>query len=70
MNEIEREQEREAQDPIFAEEQQERFERLESQVRHNIEAQKQAYRAAQKAVREGVKNIDDDDDGVEVVYAP
>ena len=69
MNEIEREQELEAQDPIFAEEQQERFERLESQVRHNIEAQKQAYRAAQKAVREGVENIDDDD-GVEVVYAP
>ena len=78
MNEIEREREREFEDPIFAEEQAERFERLESEVRRNTEAQREAYRAARKAQREGTdingENLtdfdDDDDDGVEVVYVP
>jgi GTP-binding protein len=78
MNEIERERERELDDPIFAEEQAERFERLESEVRRNTEAQREAYRAARKAQREGTdingENLtdfdDDDDDGVEVVYVP
>ena len=78
MNEIERERERELEDPIFAEEQAERFERLESEVRRNTEAQREAYRAARKAQREGTdingENLtdfdDDDDDGVEVVYVP
>lgn len=71
MNEIEREQEREAEDPMFAEEQQERFARLEAEVRRNTEVQKEAYRAMRKAQREGHQNDDfDDDDGdVEVVYA-
>ncbi|WP_230660175.1 GTPase ObgE [Psychrobacter sp. I-STPA10] len=74
MNEIEREREREEEDPIFAEAQRERFERLEAEVRYNTQAQKEAYRAARRAQREGVDiddNEDDDDDyDVEVVYAP
>lgn len=74
MNEIEREREREEEDPIFAEAQRERFERLEAEVRYNTEAQKEAYRAARRAQREGLdSDIDDDDDDdydVEVVYAP
>lgn len=74
MNEIEREKEREEEDPIFAEQQKERFERLELEVRRNTEEQKEAYRAARKAQREGLVNDeewDDDDDGdVEVVYVP
>ena len=81
MNEIEREREREIEDPIFAEAQKERFERLEVEVRLNTEAQREAYRAARRAQREGTdlpdddsfdgEGFDDDDeDGVEVVYAP
>ncbi|WP_367106124.1 Obg family GTPase CgtA [uncultured Psychrobacter sp.] len=73
MNEIEREREREEEDPIFAEAQKERFERLEAEVRLNTEAQREAYRAARKAQREGAAltdNDNDDDDGVEVVYVP
>ncbi len=71
MNEIEREKEREAEDPIFAEQQKERFERLELEVRRNTEEQKQAYRAARKAQREGLANDDEwDDDDVEVEYTP
>ncbi len=72
MNEIEREREREIEDPIFADAQRERFERLEEEVRLNTEAQREAYRAARKAEREGTNLVDDDDldddDGVEVVY--
>ena len=76
MNEIEREREREIEDPIFAEAQKERFERLEAEVRLNTEAQREAYRAARRAAREGIDLNDDvddddlDDDGVEVVYVP
>ncbi len=76
MNDIEREQERELEDPIFAEEQRERFARLEAEVRHNTEEQKQAYREAKKAKREELNREDNDsddsfDDGdVEVAYAP
>ena len=75
MNEIEREREREIEDPIFAEAQKARFERLEVEVRLNTEAQREAYRAARKAAREGLDLNDDDDDfndddGVEVVYVP
>ncbi|WP_435950692.1 Obg family GTPase CgtA [Psychrobacter sp. DM8] len=74
MNEIERERERELEDPIFAEAQKERFERLEAEVRRNTEAQREAYRAARKAQREGIdaddSNDDDDDYDVEVVYVP
>ena len=75
MNEIERERERELEDPIFAEAQKARFERLEAEVRLNTEAQREAYRAARKAAREGTDlvnedELDDDDDGVEVVYVP
>ena len=76
MNEIEREREREIEDPIFADAQKERFERLEAEVRLNTEAQREAYRAARKAAREGMDlsdddfdGNDDDDDGVEVIYA-
>lgn len=47
-------------------------------MRRNTEAQREAYRAARKAQREGTdidnENLtdfdDDDDDGVEVVYVP
>ena len=78
MNEIEREREREEEDPIFADAQKERFERLELEVRRNTEAQRDAYRAARKAQREGTDLADDnsfddgfdDDDGIEVVYVP
>lgn len=76
MNAIEAEREREQEDPEYAAAQRERFLRLESEVRQNSEAQKQAYRAQRKAQREGVQADDlgdddfDDDDGVEVVYAP
>lgn len=75
MNEIEREQELEEQNPDFAEEQRLRFERLEAEVRANTEEQKEAYRAMKKAQREG-QSFDDDDEGddddydVKVVYAP
>lgn len=76
MNEIEREREREEEDPIFAEAQKESFERLEAEVRRNTEAQREAYRAARRAQREsldlaGDDSFDDDDDSdVEVVYVP
>ncbi|MBS9779776.1 MAG: Obg family GTPase CgtA [Moraxellaceae bacterium] len=71
MNDIEREQEREEEDPMFAEEQQERFARLEAEIRHNSEQQKLAYREAKKAQREGLNDDEDFDNGdVEVVYAP
>jgi len=73
MNDIELEREREIEDPIFAEAQKERFERLEAEVRLNTEAQREAYRAARKAAREGLDASDfddDDDDGVEVMYVP
>ncbi|WP_201596520.1 Obg family GTPase CgtA [Psychrobacter fulvigenes] len=76
MNEIEREREREEEDPIFAEAQKESFERLEAEVRRNTEAQREAYRAARRAQREGLDladddSFDDDDDSdVEVVYVP
>lgn len=73
MQVIEDEREREAEDGEFAKEQAERFARLEEEVRHNTEIQKEAYRAMRKAQREGVESDDDFDDGddnVEVVYAP
>ena len=73
MNEIEREKEREKEDSLFAEAQRERFERLEAEVRLNTEEQKEAYRAARRAAREAAfrsDNGDDDDDGVEIIYAP
>ncbi|WP_199507110.1 MULTISPECIES: Obg family GTPase CgtA [unclassified Psychrobacter] len=73
MNEIELEREREEEDPDFAAAQKARFERLEAEVRHNTEAQKEAYRAARRAQREGSQGDDfddDDDNDVEVVYAP
>ncbi len=74
MNAIEDERAREAEDPIFAEEQAERFARLEQEVRHNTEIQKEAYRAMRKREREGVADDDDDwnedDYDVKVEYAP
>ncbi|WP_201535964.1 Obg family GTPase CgtA [Psychrobacter ciconiae] len=73
MNEIEREREREEEDPMFAEAQKERFERLEAEVRRNTEAQREAYREMRRAQREGLQSdFDDDDDNhdVEVVYVP
>lgn len=75
MNEIEAEQEREADDETFAKAQAERFARLEEEVRHNTEIQKEAYRAKRKAEREGLSDdddddYDDDDYDVAVQYAP
>lgn len=75
MNEIEAEQEREADDEEFAKAQAERFARLEEEVRHNTEIQKEAYRARRKAEREGLSDDDDDDWNdddydVAVEYAP
>ncbi len=76
MNEIDLEKELEEQNPDFAEEQRQRFARLEAEVRVNTEEQKEAYRAMRKAQREGVlhddeDDFDDDDDfDVEVAYAP
>lgn len=75
MNAIEEERECEIEDPIFAEAQAERFRRLEEEVRHNTEIQKEAYRAMRKAQREGISDDDDDDFNeddydVKVEYAP
>lgn len=74
MNEIEREKEQEAEDSDFATAQKLRFERLEQEVRHNTEIQKEAYRAMRKRQREGTADDDfddgDDDGNVDVVYAP
>ena len=75
MNAIEEEREREIEDPIFAEAQAERFRRLEEEVRHNTEIQKEAYRAMRKAQREGISDDDDDDFNeddydVKVEYTP
>lgn len=75
MNEIEAEQKREADDETFAKAQAERFARLEEEVRHNTEIQKEAYRAKRKAEREGLSDdddddYDDDDYDVAVQYAP
>ena len=52
-----------------------RFARLEEEVRHNTEIQKEAYRAMRKAQREGGDgddddNWNDDDYDVAVEYAP
>ncbi|MDO5651022.1 MAG: Obg family GTPase CgtA [Moraxella sp.] len=75
MSAIEEEREREAEDPVFAEAQSERFARLEEEVRHNTEIQKELYRAKRKAEREGLSlddddDFDDDDYDVAVEYAP
>ncbi|OAU95402.1 Obg family GTPase CgtA [Moraxella catarrhalis] len=75
MQVIEDERERELEDPMFAEEQAARFARLEEEVRHNTEIQKEAYRAMRKAQREGGDGDDDDDWNdddydVAVEYAP
>ncbi len=75
MNAIEEERKREIEDPIFAEAQAERFRRLEEEVRHNTEIQKEAYRAMRKAQRESISDDDDDDFNeddydVKVEYAP
>lgn len=72
MNEIEEEQEREREDSDFAAAQQARFERLEQEVRHNTEIQKEAYKMMRKRQREGMTDdLDDDDDhDVEVIYSP
>lgn len=75
MNEIEEERQREAEDEEFAQAQALRFARLEQEVRHNTEIQKEAYRARRKAQREGAYDDeddydDDDDHDVTVVYAP
>ncbi|STY79198.1 Obg family GTPase CgtA [Moraxella catarrhalis] len=61
MQVIEDERERELEDPMFAEAQAARFARLEEEVRHNTEIQKEAYRAMRKAQREGDDGDDDDD---------
>lgn len=73
MNVIEEERLREAEDETFAKAQHERFLRLEQEVRHNSEIQKEAYRARRRAEREGVQDDDDfedDDYDVAVEYAP
>lgn len=72
MHDIEREKELEAENPDFANEQKQRFERLELEVRKNTEIQKAAYRAAKKAEREQQHDDydDDDDHDMEVIYAP
>ncbi len=85
MNDIELEQEREAEDPEFAKAQKARFERLEAQVRTSTEEQKEAYKEARREQRAAAlllgideddtdglsdNNEDDNDDGVEVIYAP
>lgn len=72
MNEIEQEQEREREDGDFAAAQRARFERLEQEVRHNTEIQKEAYKMMRKRQREGITDdLDDDDDhDVEVIYSP
>ncbi|WP_066801474.1 Obg family GTPase CgtA [Moraxella oblonga] len=76
MNEIALEQEKEQEDEEFAKMQKQRFARLEEEVRHNSEIQKEAYRAKRKAQREGVVDDEDDEDwddedyDVAVEYAP
>lgn len=74
MNEIERERERELEDEEFANAQKERFARLEEEVRHNTEIQKELYRAKRRAEREGMDfdddDFDDEDYDVAVEYAP
>lgn len=74
MNEIEEERLRESEDSEFAQAQAERFARLEQEVRHNTEIQKEAYRARRKAEREGLDEDDEDfDEGdydVAVEYTP
>lgn len=75
MSEIEAEQEREKEDADFAKAQAERFSRLEQEVRHNTEIQKEAYKARRKAERLGLTDDDDDDFDeddydVAVEYAP
>lgn len=71
MQAIESEREREMEDLAFAEEQAKRFARLEQEVRHNTEIQKEAYRAMRKAQREGVEDDEDfDESDVEAVYTP
>lgn len=74
MNEIERERERELEDEEFANAQKERFARLEEDVRHNTEIQKELYRAKRRAEREGMDfdddDFDDEDYDVAVEYAP
>lgn len=61
MQIIEDERERELEDEEFAKARAEQFARLEQEVRHNTEIQKEAYRAMRKAQREGVSDDDDDD---------
>ncbi|VEG13672.1 Obg family GTPase CgtA [Moraxella cuniculi] len=74
MQAIEDERLREAEDLEFAQAQAERFARLEQEVRHNTEIQKEAYRAMRKRQREGLvdddEDFDEDDYDVAVEYVP
>lgn len=78
MDQIEQEQEREQEDPDFAQAKKEFRERLEEETRENALAAKEAYKAARRAARLGEDQDDDFDDddfddddegGMEVVYA-
>lgn len=79
MDQIEQEQEREQEDPDFAQAKKEFRERLEEETRENALAAKEAYKAARRAARLGEDHdddfddddFDDDDDegGMEVIYA-
>ncbi|XID74222.1 Obg family GTPase CgtA [Alkanindiges sp. WGS2144] len=75
MDQIEQEQEREEEDPDFAQAKKEFRERLEQETRENSLAAKEAYREARRAARQSGQDDDDDDwdddsdeGGMEVIY--
>ncbi|MFZ3192789.1 MAG: Obg family GTPase CgtA [Moraxellaceae bacterium] len=74
MDQIEREREREIEDPDFAEMIKARRAKLEQETRENSLALQEAQRAARRAARLGLDDEDEDDDwddadGAEVIYA-
>lgn len=74
MDQIEQQQEREIEDPEYAQQMKAFRDQLEAETREQTIAAKEAYRAMRKAQRLSGENDDfddeDDDDEMEIIYAP
>ena len=73
MDQIEQQQEREAEDPEYAQQMKDFRNQLEAETREQTLAAKEAYREMRKAQRLGDHDdddFDDEDDDMEIIYAP